>query len=256
MLQFLHRDSRVVETAAGGAPTLVQVAFLGKGVPEAAPEDFGRAVGGLLPAGVEAAWVRQIHSADVVEARDPGTCGPGDALATRRPGLGLTVVTADCVPVLLAGRVWSPQGAADGNGHLEPQVAAVHAGWRGVASRIVDRAVELFVRQGAEPPLSAWIGPAISGEVYEVGPEVAEKVADASDPSVVSLGPEGSGGSGGSGSREHVDLRRAVEIQLRRFGVEDVRHVDRCTYRDESLWSYRRDGDGAGRNFAIVWMEP
>lgn len=245
MLQFLHRDSCVLEPSRDGeasdARTLVQIAFLGKGVPTAAPEHFGSMVGDLLPVGVDAAWVRQVHSADVVEATDPGTCGPADALVSRRPGLGLTVVTADCVPVLLTGR-----GTADGNGHLVPQVAAVHAGWRGVASRIVNETVDRF----AEPPRAAWVGPAISGEVYEVGPEVAEKVADASDASVVSLGADGSGG------REHVDLRSAVEIQLRRLGVEDVRQVDRCTYLDESLWSYRRDGDGAGRNLAIVWMEP
>lgn len=250
MLQFLHRDSCVLEPSNDGevddARTLVQIAFLGKGVPTAAPEHFGRMVGDLLPVGVDAAWVRQVHSADVVEATDPGTCGPADALVSRRAGLGLTVVTADCVPVLLAGRVWSPQGTAGGNGRLVPQVAAVHAGWRGVTSRIVNEAVARF----AEPPRAAWIGPAISGEVYEVGPDVAEKVAEVSDGSVVSLGADGSGG------REHVDLRRAVEIQLRRFGVEDVRQVDRCTYRDESLWSYRRDGDGAGRNLAIIWMEP
>lgn len=258
MLHFLHRDSCLLAPRLDGADApeagsrLVQVAFLGRGVPPAGPDDFGRVVGDLLPAGVEAAWVRQIHSADVVEARSVGTCGPADALFTHRPGLGLTVVTADCVPVLLAGRGEAGSGNGSGGngseGPLVPQVAAVHAGWRGVAAGIVPEAARRF----AEPPATAWIGPAISGEVYEVGPEVAAQVAVASDESVVSLGS----GPDGGGGREHVDLRRAVEIQLRGVGVDDVRHVDRCTFRDDALWSYRRDGEDAGRNLAIVWLEP
>lgn len=243
-MKFLHRDSYLFEPVGEGASRLVQIAFLGKGVDGASgtsSDRFGQVVGDLLPEGVEAAWVRQVHSADVVSAEMPGVCGPADALVTRQAGLGLTIVTADCVPVLLCGL-----GSAAGNGRTEPQIAAVHAGWRGVAASLVPKAASHFVG----PPRTAWIGPAISGEVYEVGPEVAGEVAAVSDEGVVSLGPDGSGG------REHVDLRRAVEIQLRQAGVEDVRHVDRCTFSDESLWSYRRDGERAGRNLAIVWMEP
>lgn len=231
-MQFLHRDAVPV----GGR--LVQIAFTGKGLPRVSPEDFGAAVGVLLPVGVEPAWVRQVHSADVAETETPGSGGRADALVTDRAGLGLSVVTADCVPVLLAGR-----GASDGDGRPVPQIAAVHAGWRGVVAGIVGAAVHRF----DTPPETAWIGPAISDAVYEVGPEVAGQVAAVADESVVSRGPSG---------REHVDLRRAVEIQLRRLGVEDVRQVDRCTFSDEALWSYRRDGSDAWRNLSVIWIEP
>ncbi|MDA8016159.1 MAG: polyphenol oxidase family protein [Thermoanaerobaculia bacterium] len=239
-MQFLHRDSLLFESGSAGEPSrrLVQIAFTGKGLPATKPEDFGRAVGDLLPVDVEPAWVRQIHSADVLEARSSGPCGPADALTTRGAGLGLSVVTADCVPVLLAG--WGTETA---DGLREPQIAAVHAGWRGIAAGIVGEATSRFV----EPPRAAWIGPAIGGTVYEVGPEVAGQIAAAADESVVSMGPNG---------REHVDLRRAVESQLRSLGVGDVRQVDRCTYSDESLWSYRRDGERAGRNLSVIWIEP
>ena len=244
-MQFLHRDSYLFPDhpstpLEGAGRRLVQIAFLGKGVPPADGHVFGRVVAGLLPEGVEPSWVRQVHSADVVEA-EPGACGPADALVTRRPALALTVVTADCVPVLLAGLCEAGQG--QGEVRAELQIAAVHAGWRGVAANIVLKAAGQF----AEPPRTAWIGPAISGDVYEVGPEVAEQVVAASDETVLSRGANG---------REHVDLRRAVEIQLQRLGVEDVRQVERCTFQDDSLWSYRRDGEKAGRNLSLIWMEP
>lgn len=231
-MKFLHRDALPVGSG------LVQIAFTGKGVAAAGEDDLGRVVGDLLPAGVEAAWLQQVHSADVAETETPGSGGRADALVTDRAGLGLSVVTADCVPVLLAGR-----GAFEGDGRPVPQIAAVHAGWRGIAAGIVGEAASRF----AGTPRVAWIGPAISAAAYEVGPEVAQQVADGSDDSVLSIGRSG---------REHVDLRRAAEIQLRRLGVEDIRHVDRCTFGDDSLWSYRRDGSGAGRNLSVIWIEP
>lgn len=228
-LQFLHRDATVLDSQ-GGHCHVVQIAFLGKGVPEWGPENRGDAIRSLLPDGVEPAWADQIHSTDVAYTETMGSCGPADALVTQRTGLALTVVTADCVPILLAAP--GPHG---------PHIAAVHAGWRGVAGDIVAEAVSRF----KTPPATAWIGPAISGDVYEVGPDVASKVATASGSRVVALGPSG---------REHVDLRRAVEIQLRRNGVLDIRQIEHCTFSDPSLWSYRRDGKRAGRNLSAIWM--
>ncbi len=201
----------------------VRVCFTGKG-----PRlDRAAALGRVLPDGVEAAWLRQVHSAAVLDAR-PGDNGAGDALVTAERNRGLAVVTADCVPVLLAGG---------------GRIAAVHAGWRGVAQAIVPAALQRF--DGACGAVAAWIGPAIGQCCYEVGPDVAAEVVAASSAEVARRGRRG---------RPHLDLVAAVRMQLERGGVREVRIAPGCTRCDEQrLWSYRREGPGAGRNLAAIW---
>jgi YfiH family protein len=205
----------------------VEVRFTGSGRRFDAPAAL-RHLEGDEPRGPRAAWLRQVHSARVVEAV-PGACGAADALVTRERGLALAVATADCVPLLL--------GARDA-------VAAVHAGWRGIVAGVVAAAVD---RLAADPRrLTAWIGPAIGACCYEVGPDVAEQVAAASRGEIVSPGPAG---------RPHLDLVAAVAAQLDAAGVTEVRTLRACTRcARQRLWSYRRDGPGAGRNWAFVWM--
>jgi len=202
--------------------------FLGRG----APRRDGEWPAPLLPPGVARAWLRQVHSARVVAAA-PGSCGEADALVTTDRGLALLVATADCVPVLLA---------------AEAAVAAVHAGWRGVAAGVVAAAVESLARHGAPHELVAWIGPAIGPCCYEVGPEVAAAVAAASAAEVMRAGARG---------RPHVDLGRAVALQLGAAGVTRITRLPWCTRcHGEWLWSYRRDGESAGRNLAAIWRVP
>ena len=173
------------------------------------------------------AWARQVHSATVLDAR-PGINGAGDALVTNRRALAVAVVTADCVPVLLAG---------------EGRIVAVHAGWRGLAQSILPRALERLEADASS--ITAWIGPAIGPCCYEVGIEVSEKVVAASSENVASDGPRG---------RPHLDLVAAARFQLARHGVTDVRTLSVCTRCDDTrLWSYRREGPGAGRNVAAIW---
>jgi purine-nucleoside/S-methyl-5'-thioadenosine phosphorylase / adenosine deaminase len=200
----------------------VEVYFGGKG-----PRlELAATLGRVLPADVEPAWLRQVHSADVLDA-EPGGNGDGDALVTSRRRLALAVVTADCVPVLLTGARW---------------IAAVHAGWRGLAKGILGAAVERLADDG---PLVAWIGPAIGPCCYEVGADVAREVGAASVPEVVHEGPRG---------RPHLDLVHAARVQLAERGVAEIHFVEACTRcRGADLWSYRRDGPGAGRNVAAVW---
>ena len=148
---------------------------------------------------------------------------------TRRNDLALVIVTADCVPVLLA---------APG------VVAAVHAGWRGIVAGVVPAALEFL---GPDPKkVRAWIGPAIGECCYEVGEDVAAEVAGASAPKVVLSGSP----------RPHLNLQAAVLHQLSVAGVEKVETVARCTrcHADE-LWSYRREGAGAGRNHSLIWLQ-
>lgn len=193
----------------------VEVRFTGRGPAGEREEILAR----VEPSGSNTppvAWARQIHSAMVLPAR-PGHCGEGDALFGEAPGLALSVVTADCVPVLLAG----PSG-----------LAAVHAGWRGLVSGVIPAALEKL--GGAE---TAWIGPTIGTCCYEVGEEVAERFPS----EAVVPGP-----------KPHLDLIAAARVQLK--DVEDVRVVEICTRcAADELYSYRREGKGVGRNVGFIW---
>jgi purine-nucleoside/S-methyl-5'-thioadenosine phosphorylase / adenosine deaminase len=204
----------------------VAVLFTGRGPGGTREEVLRRVEPGAPPV----AWARQVHSARVLAAGSPGEQGEGDALVTSRSGLALCAVTADCVPVLLAG----PGG-----------LAAVHAGWRGIAGGVVAAALARLAA-----PLSAWtawIGPAIGACCYEVGDDVAAQVAAASSPAVILLGPAG---------RPHLDLHAAVRLQLSEAGVTKTFSLPLCTRCEEEwLWSYRREGKKAGRNLAVIWRE-
>ncbi|HVR30747.1 MAG TPA: polyphenol oxidase family protein [Thermoanaerobaculia bacterium] len=212
------------QASAGTARCL----FFGKPVEGSAEQDV---LAELERSGLEVAILRQTHSRRVLEAR-PGDCGEGDALVSAHAGLALRVVTADCVPVLLASAT---------------RIAAVHAGWRGLRAGIVGAAAR---RLGADGACAAVIGPAIGGCCYEVGGDVAEEVAEEVGSRSVILRP-------GDGPRPHLDLRLAARLALEQAGVEAITTIEACTRCDSSrLWSYRRDGRGAGRNLAFVWREP
>jgi YfiH family protein len=202
------------------------VRFTGRGI----TNDREETLRAIAPSAPPLAWAKQVHSAVALAAR-PGMCGEGDALFTEEAGLALSVVTADCVPILLAG----PRG-----------LAAIHAGWRGLADGVIASALEKL--QGSSGEWTAWIGPAIGACCYEVGEDVAERVVAASGPEVVIPGPTG---------RPHLDLPHAARLQLAAAGVGEVNVLPRCTRCDtEKLWSYRREGKRAGRNMAFIWRMP
>lgn len=207
----------------------IEIRFVGRGPAGGRDEVLARIGEPDLPV----AWARQIHSARVLPAAAPGECGEGDALTTDLPGLALAVVTADCVPVLLAG----PSG--EGN---VARVAAVHAGWRGIASGVILATLRAL---GNPEGWTAWIGPAIGPCCYEVGEEVAAQIAAASTPEAVVPHP---------GGRPHLDLLRATTHQLQAAGVADITALPICTRCETArLSSYRREGKGGGRNLAFIW---
>jgi len=204
----------------------VEVRFAGRGPAGERAEVLER----IEPDAPPLAWAKQIHSAVALPAQ-AGFCGEGDALYTEEPGLALSVITADCVPVLVAG----PGG-----------IAAIHAGWRGIVGGIIPAALERMKGRPAE--WIAWVGPAIGACCYEVGDEVAAQVVAASGPEVAIPGPAGPAG------KPHLDLPGAARLQLARAGVGDVVVLPRCTRCDEAtLWSYRREGKQAGRDVGFIW---
>lgn len=184
--------------------------------------------------GAPVARLKQVHGAEVVEAKAipagvVAVSGTGDAVVTTERGLVLAIATADCVPVVLV----DPEAGA---------LAAVHAGWRGTAARVVDAALDALEARGARPErVHALFGPSISRDVYEVGPEVLAAL----DGGV----PEGAVVPG-RGDRSFLDVAACNEAALLRRGVRPER-VDRpapCTFLEAGrLSSYRRDGERAGR---------
>lgn len=169
------------------------------------------------------ASLQQVHSARYLKVTAAGRAGEGDALITAEPELAVSVRTADCLPILIVDPV-------------RRAVAAIHAGWRGTAARIVVETVSAMVREfGTEPGhLVAAIGPGIGGCCYEVGEEVARQ-----------FGRSGAG---------RVDLAQQNRSQLRDAGVDDSRIdlLGLCTFCDTRFYSWRREREQAGRMISFI----
>jgi YfiH family protein len=174
-------------------------------------------------------WLNQVHGIEVVRADSPDT-READAAWTAARGVVCAVMTADCLPILLCDR----QGT---------RVAAVHAGWRGLANGVVEAAVSVL---DAPDPL-AWLGPAIGPEAFEVGEEVRqvfiERLGDSSD----AFRP--------ANGKWRADLYTLARRVLHRAGVTAVHGGGYCTHSDPArFFSYRRDGQ-TGRMASLIWLE-
>ena len=186
-----------------------------------------------LPAG-RVVWMNQVHGdhVEVVDEPRDTEVDDTDALVTRTPRLALAVVSADCVPVLLAD---ARAGVA----------AAVHAGRVGAQRGVVARALEVMLAVGAHTrDISALLGPAVSGRNYEVPAAMADEVEAALPGSRTTT----SAGTPG------LDLRAGIACQLSDLGVTAIDIDPRCTVDDPSLFSHRRDAP-TGRLASLVWME-
>lgn len=179
-------------------------------------------------------WMNQVHGDHVEVVTEPRT-GPledTDALVTTTPGLALAVVTADCVPVLMA----------DARAGV---VAAVHAGRVGAAGGVVVRTLEAMQAAGAHAEdISVLLGPAVSGANYEVPESMAADV-EARLPGSRTRTARGTAG---------LDLRAGIARQLINAGVTAIDSDRRCTVADPNLFSHRRGGP-TGRLASLVWME-
>ena len=188
---------------------------------------------GLDPARV--VWMNQVHGAEVAVVDEPWGTRPVpevDALVTARRGLALAVLTADCVPVLLADPV---AGIA----------AAAHAGRPGMVKGVVPAAVRAMVELGAAPErIVARTGPAGCGRCYEVPGTMRAEVA-AVEPTAHA---ETSWGT------PAVDVSAGVHAQLDRLGVCDQAHSPVCTLESGDHFSYRRDRT-TGRLASYVWLD-
>jgi YfiH family protein len=183
------------------------------------------------------AFMRQVHGTTVVVVEstgdDPVAAPEADALVTTGRAVGLVVLTADCVPVLVAAP--GPDG---------PVLAAAHAGRQGVQAGVVAETVAAMRRLGARlEEGQAYVGPAVCGGCYEVPAEVQAEVA-AAVPATACTTRAGTSG---------LDLPRGVAGQLAAAGVGAVGRDGTCTREAAELYSHRRDGV-TGRLASVVWV--
>jgi len=192
----------------------------------------------------EPAWLRQVHGsaiADLDAARDGFAA---DGAITRVPGTVCAVLTADCLPILLADRGGSV-------------VAAAHAGWRGLAAGVVEAAVAAMRIEPSS--VLAWLGPAIGPRAFEVGSDVFAAFCDP-DPGAAKCFVQHTQMSTNMGTnmKWHADLYALARRKLSRAGVNAIYGGGRCTLTESGVFhSYRRDGPARnGRMATMIWLEP
>jgi hypothetical protein len=194
-----------------------------------------RALLSTLPTGTRIAWLQQVHGTAVVSAeRVAGDVA--DAAVSSTPGVACAVLTADCLPILLA----------DVEGRC---VAAVHAGWRGLAAGVLENALQAMNL----PPsrVLAWLGPCIGPDAFEVGADVYAAFAAGSDAAVAACFRPGE-------RRGHwlADLQALAGLRLSALGVAAVKRDQRCTVAEPAqFYSYRRDGR-TGRMASLILIKP
>lgn len=180
-------------------------------------------------------WLRQVHGSRVVV--EPGRDSPeADAAVTAIPGRVLAVLSADCLPVLLCAKDAS-------------EVAAAHAGWRGLAAGVLEATVAAM--RTTPEHLCAWLGPAAGPGAYEIGEEVYSAFvgADATHAAAFQATRPG---------HWRVDLYALARWRLQAAGLPGsaISGGGLCTIRDSrNFHSHRRDGR-SGRMASLVWVEP
>ncbi len=189
-----------------------------------------------LPA--EPAWLTQVHGTRVLDLSsgyDRPSLSEADASIASRPDRVCTIMSADCLPVLLAD-------------HRGTQVGAAHAGWRGLAQGVIEQTVAAMRASGADQ-LTAWLGPAIGPQAFEVGIEVRRAFAH--------LGPQAEAAFTpvpGKADKFLADLSGLARIVLLRSGVTQVSGGQDCTVSDPAkFYSFRRD-QVTGRMASLIWI--
>lgn len=185
-----------------------------------------------LPVAEPINWLEQVHGSRVIHAGETDNCA--DGIWTGQLGQACAVLTADCLPVLLA--------RCDGTA-----VAAVHAGWRGLQAGVVRAGLAAIAPR--EQAVSAWLGPAICGRCYQVGDEVYQAFM-AHDRRFQTAFQK-------DAEPQHwrFSVARAATIELQNLGVASVHQSALCTACDlQRFYSYRKEGQ-TGRFATLVWLD-
>jgi hypothetical protein len=181
----------------------------------------------------EPLWLTQVHGTQAIAAQSTYLNSTADATYTHQTGQICVVLTADCLPVLLCDR----QGTT---------VAAVHAGWRGLAAGILETILQHF--QVPAQDILVWLGPAIGPQVFEVGDEVRTAFIQTLPLAQAAFTP----------SRQGHWLANLYQLAHQRLNQQGVIHIyggDFCTYTDPArFYSYRRDKI-TGRMASLIWLQ-
>lgn len=205
--------------------------------------------------GVMPVWLDQVHGTVVhdadVSASASGNAGQdgatantpvADAAVTSCAGRALAILTADCLPVVVA----------DDAGQA---VAVAHAGWRGLAAGVLDNTVAaLQARLPAQAELRAWIGPAIGQSAFEVGPDVYAAFCDTQPENTVYFVRRP--GSESAGGKWLADLAGLARHRLAVLGVRYIEQSNWCTYRHPELFYSYRFNHPTGRMATLAWLDP
>lgn len=181
-------------------------------------------------------WLNQVHGTEAVEltANNVGQTVKADASYTRHPGIACAILTADCLPVILA----------DSEGTV---VGAAHCGWRSLCGGVIENLVSAMAV--APEALQAWLGPAIGPDSFEVGPEVRDAFLDHDPKAVHAFRAEGA-----RPGHFMADIYALATLRLNHLGVSVVTGGGLCTVQNPDLFfSYRRDGQ-TGRMATLVWL--
>ncbi|MEZ8040141.1 peptidoglycan editing factor PgeF [Vibrio sp. 1F263] len=182
-------------------------------------------------------WLNQTHSTDVVTVLEPVVnVLDADGAFTTAKGVVCSAMTADCLPVILT----------DTKG---TQVAAVHAGWRGLAGGILENAVAKFSNLDSENQIIAWLGPAIGKGAFEVGNDVLDAFVRFDPQAKLAFKAKSEPG------KWLANMSQLATQRLMKVGVTSVTDSNLCTYADsDAFYSYRRDGI-TGRQATFIWLE-
>ena len=187
---------------------------------------------GGLPAAPH--WLEQVHGTDVVRLTSQTPATPSliaDAAYTCEPGVVCAAMTADCLPVLFCSQ------AGD-------EVAAAHAGWRGLCAGVLENTVACFSASPAN--VIAWLGPAIGPTHFEVGGEVREAFMAVDPASSLAFAP--------AGTKFMANIYLLARLRLQSVGVSAIYGGEYCTVSESTkFYSYRRDGI-TGRLASLIWL--
>jgi polyphenol oxidase len=177
-------------------------------------------------------WINQIHSSICIDASSAKRVIEADASFTKFPGVVCAIMTADCLPVFVSKKDGSIVGIA-------------HAGWKGLCSGVIENLIESFHCNGSD--LVVHLGPAISKNYFEVGPEIKSLYLSKNinfDRSFIF-----------NRHKHYLDLYDAAKVILESFNVTFISGGNRCTFREKNeFFSYRRDGLNSGRMAHLIWI--
>jgi YfiH family protein len=199
----------------------------------------------LLPA--EPVWLKQVHGTRVWDADQalPEGVIEADAAVTTNSNIVLTVMAADCLPVLIT----------SGDGRV---IGAAHAGWRGLLGGVLENTVDAMLAKAQERDAShylAWLGPAIGPEAFEVGEEVRSAFMDYAQTHSLPSSAEAFVAVDGKPGKYRANLYQLARQRLASKGLSQIYGGEWCTVRDQThFFSHRRDGQ-SGRFAAFIWRQ-